>query len=574
VRASGPRHPRLARCALVAGLVLLALSALGPALTSATTAAQGDDRSLDRMVRFLQQVQNRDGCFPMNKGGVSDPTYASSWAALALAAAGVNPREQFRPDGNRSVLQCIRGSVRDLRVTTDYERVLLVVNAAGGADPRSFGGVDLVRRILDQQRPDGSFTHDPARPAPGVNTTIWAVLSLAGADGPVVRSAIVRAARWILAAQNDDGGWAAVARGVASSTDMTGAALQALRAAGLLGGRREDPAAAGARDRAVAWLRAVQLPGGGFPDLEGKAVSNSASTAWVAQGLWAVGKDPGRWRRGGSSMLDFLRSLQQRDGSVRWTVGQDMNPVWMTAYTAPAYSGRYLPIASVPYTGKVPDPRNKPSRSDGGKGVGGGSGGAGGDGGGVLAGGGGAGAPVFTRPRQGSKGRTVGGVTRVEAVRERPAPRQERSQQAQDADPSSPPAAGPPAAETPPAAGEQPASGASDGTAPPAAGQTDGGDGDADRDRSRRGSRDGAALDGAPAAGAGGDEQISGVVVGGAGDEDGLGTDAGAAFGLRSASAGGDSGPWLATGIAGALLLAAGLGGLLERRRPAPHPTA
>lgn len=598
-RRARPRRPsRLALAAAAAGLLLLVSGAFGLALTSAAApAARGsaDDRSLDRMVRYLQLVQRPDGCFPMDGGGNADPAYASSWAAIALAAAGVNPREQFRPDGYRSVLDCIRAHVADLHVTTDFERVLLVVNAAG-TDPHAFGGVDLVRRILAQQRPDGSFTHDPAKPAPGINTTIWAILSLAPVREPAVTVAIRRAARWILRTQNEDGGWPAVAAGVASSTDMTGAALQALHAAGLLGGARADDAGGSpggtrtdaaadrARDAALGWLRGVQGGDGGFPDLEGVSSSNSASTAWVAQGVWAVGKDPGRWRRGGRSMLDYLGSLQQRDGSVRWTAQKQMNPVWMTAYTAPAYSGRYLPLAAVPYRGSVPNPGNRPSRADRAGGTGGGSGGSGGDGGGVLIGGGGEGAPVFSRPRQGSKGAAVGGVTRVDSAAEKPAPRPARSQQRQDDDAAAPApstpgddrAAAAPAAPAPtgPAApqagGSQPASSAA--AAPTGARAPD-------RSRARAGAGAAApagALSAAAARAArddradAGDETVSGVVVGGDGAAAAANADSGdpaAAYGLRSASAGGDSGPWLASAIAGALLLFAALGSLLERRR-------
>lgn len=576
-RAGRRRRPtgrRLALAAVATGLLLLATTVLGLSLTSAANPATGSDRSLDRMVRYLQETQRRDGCFPMTKGGNGDPAYASSWTAIALAAAGVNPREQFRPDGYRSVLQCIRGAVRTLRVTTDYERVLLVVNAAG-VDPHDFGGVDLVTKILIQQRPDGSFTHDPAKPAAGVNTTIWAVLALAPVAEPEVRAAVRRAARWIVAAQSEDGGWPAVVAGMMSSTDMTGAALQALRAAGMVGGTREDPAAAAARDRAVAFLRGLQLSDGGFADLPGKTESNSASTAWVAQGLWAIGKSPARWKRGANSMLTYLASLQKPDGSVLWTANKDMNPVWMTAYTAPAYSGRYLPLARVPYTGRVPDPRNKPSDGDGGEGIGGGSGGTGGKGGGVLAGGGGNGAPTFSRPRQGSKGSTVGGVTKVETERRRTAPRPERSQQQQDDDPGEP-------------VRQQPSrgSGTRDPTAPagspgrtsatPSTPETGGASSFGRGTDAARGLRDGLQVDADRAAATTGDggEEISGVVVGGGEGDATNGGDPGAAFGLRSAAAGGDSGPWLATGIAGALLLTAGLGGLLERRRPGLDLTA
>lgn len=553
--------------AVALALCLLGVALVASALLGARAAGQDGDRTLDRTVRYLQQSQHRDGCFPMKPGGPSDPTLASSWAAIALAAAGVNPREQFRADGKRSVYQCLERSVDGFRVTTDYERVLLVVNAAG-TDPRDFGGVDLVGEVLAQQQPDGGFVHDPADGAVGVNTTIWAVLSLAPLRDARTRAAVRRAAEWIVAAQNADGSWPATAVGAGGDADTTGAALQALRAAGLLGGTTPDPSAVAARDRTLAWLRGLQGEDGGFPAIEG-APANSASTAWVAQGLWAVGADPGKWRNGGRSALEFLRSLQRADGSIVWTAERDLNPVWMTAYAGPAYSGRYLPLARVAYTGRVPG-RDQPPVP--------GEGGAGGGRDGALAGGGGRGAPNFSRPQAGSKGRTVGGVRDTTAVPGRPAGRP-RTQAQQDANPLASPApatsaptpvpstatpspstsdaGGLSAAEEPDDADPgAPSTPAADRPPAPAPGDDDAAAGAGDRDE----------LAAVPADVAGdGSREISGVVVGG-GTKDGD-DDLGAAFGLSGSERGAEQGPWIALGLVGALLLAAGIGGLFERRR-------
>ncbi|MDO8189571.1 prenyltransferase/squalene oxidase repeat-containing protein, partial [Conexibacter sp. CPCC 205706] len=427
-RRAARRRRRLSLAACAGGVALLSATALGLALSSTPAPAQSDDpvrsRMLDQTIRYMQSHQRRDGCYPMKAGGASDPITATPWTALAIASAGVNPRDQYRPDGYATAWDCIVGAARQLTVTTDFERTLLVAVAAC-SDPRAFAGsVDLVEAIVRAQRPSGSFdrTVGSRLPSSPLNTTIFAILSLSAVPDPALAPLIARAVAWLVSVQNGDGSWPSIDVGGAGDNDMTGAALEALRAAGLAGPGAADAAAGTAVDRAVAWLRGRQLADGGF-QYSGHTSGNSASAAWVAQGLWAIDQDPGQWRphEGGPSILDFLASLQQDDGRIVWEIGDDLNPVWMTAYTLPAYSGRYLPFGCVEWSGRVPDPRNAPTPEQPRDGVGGGSGGTGGDGGGVITGGGGRGAPNFSRPRQGSKGSTVGGVrsTRVEQRRRR-----------------------------------------------------------------------------------------------------------------------------------------------------------
>jgi hypothetical protein len=83
----------------------------------------------------------------------------------------------------------------------------------------------------------------------------------------------------------------------------------------------------------------------------------------------------------------------------------------MTAYVTPALAGRALPIVPPPARVSPPQPGEEP---------GDGSGEGGGDAG-VIAGGGGNGAPKFSRPKRGSKGRTPGGarIVRGEGLRAR-----------------------------------------------------------------------------------------------------------------------------------------------------------
>ena len=65
---------------------------------------------------------------------------------------------------------------------------------------------------------------------------------------------------------------------------MTGAVIQALVRAG----RRDSDAI----DDALAWLRTMQNDDGGFTAVRPGEESNSATTAWVVQALWAVGYRP------------------------------------------------------------------------------------------------------------------------------------------------------------------------------------------------------------------------------------------------------------------------------------------
>ncbi|HTC73535.1 MAG TPA: hypothetical protein VK655_11650, partial [Solirubrobacteraceae bacterium] len=86
---SNARTPRrvasLAALSFVLGLLLV-----GPEAGAAPARYEG---SLDSMVRYLQRDQNADGGFGFEPGEGSK-NEASAWVALALAAAGVNPRDQ------------------------------------------------------------------------------------------------------------------------------------------------------------------------------------------------------------------------------------------------------------------------------------------------------------------------------------------------------------------------------------------------------------------------------------------------------------------------------------------------
>jgi hypothetical protein len=385
--------------------------------------------ALDRTVGYLQNDQNKDGGFGGEPGEKSDPGF-TAWVSLALAASGVNPRDQRRPEKGAATAYgyLTEEAAKNLTheapnheiPTTDVERELLVVDATG-TSPHDFGGVDLVAKILERelQEPEVggvAFPHENGTQAASMNDTIFAVLALAPVHEAAAEAAVQQATTWIEHEQNKNGSWPALCpRTVGGCTndgkdpegeaDMTGAAIEALNVAGRHG--------TNAQNKGLEYLNNAQNPAeGGFTeqlglresDADSSLEANVGSTAWVVQGLWAAGENPEDWKPGGVDPLTYIESMQQPDGHVRWKRGQELNGVWMTAYSGPAMAGVPLPIPAPACTCLPPE-------EAGALGAGAGAGGEGAQSDdGVDAGGGGNGAPLFSRPQPQSKGHTPGGA--------------------------------------------------------------------------------------------------------------------------------------------------------------------
>jgi prenyltransferase beta subunit len=548
------------RRAVVVVAVGAALAGSGLALAR----TPGQQAVIDSTVRFLQARQGTDGGFA-EPGDEASPGI-TGWVNLALAAAGINPQDQARC-GETSWAFAIGHFQEGLEeegawpeaTTTAFERELLVVDAAAG-EPHAFAGHDLVGEILDRQLPDGSFPHVPGGEKGGANDTIFAILALSPVHEPEVAEAIAAAREWVVGAQSEaTGGWYYSGKSAISEVDMTGAALEALVAAGP---PAEEPALAAyraAEEKGLEYLRGAQLPDGGFPALPAsEAESNVASTAWAVQAIWATGGNPEAWVKDGREPLDYMESMQQEDGHIRWRASTDTNGIWMTAYVTPAFAGQALPI---PAAARDPSPSeaadclrvgteegHAPRPSEG-----------------VVAGGGGDGAPAFSRPKAKSKGRTPGGARLVRAQGLRAKDHSDRRRGAnvnqargtETVEPGS-------AAEADQEVEE---------VAPGPAGTSDGGSRGAggegpEHDRSGDGGAPGALGDPPRTASPSGGEEVSGVVIGSP-DGDERGKLAFGAPGLRGAGAGAGAEPWTAIAIGAAALLAAALGFGWERRRGA-----
>jgi len=273
---------------------------------------------------YLLAAQNPDGGFGPSPGSASSPLY-SGWAALGLAAAGVNPQDVVRDE--HSLLDYVRGGVASASDPGSIARTILVARAADSSAV-NFGGRNLLGALERDIRPGGSVGNQ-------VNLTAFALLALRAARvGPPAAML-----SWLVRQQNADGGFNFATRGGSSDVDDTGAALQALAGGGGAAGAR-------ARSRAVRFLAARQGGDGGFPSMPG-GDSNAQSTAFAVQGLIAAGVDPGSVRRQGVSPLDYLRSLIASDGHVRYSRATDQTPTWVTAEALLALEAKPLPLAPV-----------------------------------------------------------------------------------------------------------------------------------------------------------------------------------------------------------------------------------
>jgi energy-coupling factor transport system substrate-specific component len=301
------------------------------ALIAAPAPAQASDAAADAAaarssVRYLIANQNDDGGWGAAPRQSSSQLY-SGWTALGLAAAGRNPRDV----GSPSALAYIRAHANELNDLGELNRTLLILRASGRGT--HLGGRDLEADVASQQRRNGSF-------AGRVNTTAFAVLGLRAAGRPKRDRAIRRAIAWMVREANDDGGFNFAGRGGPSGIDDTGAALQALGAAGR--GRSQ------VAKRAVRFIKRNQASDGGFALIPG-GPSNAQSTAWAVQGLLAAKRDPAKVRRNGSrDPMSYLRSLTAPSGEVRYSRTSRQTPVWVTAQAVAALSRTTLPLARVP----------------------------------------------------------------------------------------------------------------------------------------------------------------------------------------------------------------------------------
>jgi len=306
-----PRVPAVAATAL---LVLALISVPSEAR------AAGPDRAAS----WLSSVQHEDGGWGADPEGSSSVSI-TGWAMLGLEASGRSPFDHAR--GGRNPVSYLRAHVGELSTSGDFARTILALEGAG-ANPRSFGGRNLVAALLERRRSNGSYEGWP-------NSTAFAVMALraAGATGSLDATR-----KWLARVQNANGGWGDEP-GQPSTVDGSAAVMQAMPSTK-------------AAERGLSYLRKAQRPNGGFAGGSGGA--NAQSTAWAVQGMIAVGANPAKISSGGDSAREYLVARQQRDGHYAYSASSDQTPVWVTAQVLAAVAGQAFPISSVPRRTKTP----------------------------------------------------------------------------------------------------------------------------------------------------------------------------------------------------------------------------
>lgn len=262
--------------------------------TAATPAA--------RATSYLLSRQQTDGGFA--ESGASSSAGLTSWVVLGLGASGGTPT-----DTQAAIDYLARATSVQV---TDLELRLLAQEALGQ-------DVSKLATAIEQLRePSG-------RIGPAFNSTYWGAIALKAAGRKPARATV----RYILRAQRKNGGWSWSPHAAPDAGD-TAAAIQALRASG-------TRARSTAIKRAVRFLHRCQNKDGGFAVSPG-ADSDAQSTAWAIQALLAARTEPGK------AAFLYLKKLQRRDGSYRYSTRYVTTSAWVTAQVLCALARKPFPF--------------------------------------------------------------------------------------------------------------------------------------------------------------------------------------------------------------------------------------
>jgi hypothetical protein len=178
--------------------------------------------------RFIVSGQEPDGSFPALS---SDATSWTADAVVALASAGRASKSAARG------LDFLEANSADVDSVGTRAKVILA-RIAGGRDPRSFVGRDLVEEIESDQQSDGRY---------GADTSVFShAIGMLALSGAGATSTLDAAAQWLADAQCENGGWQVTGPPIPiedercsfgypdideANTDTTALAIQALRVA-------------------------------------------------------------------------------------------------------------------------------------------------------------------------------------------------------------------------------------------------------------------------------------------------------------------------------------------------------
>ena len=244
------------------------------------------------------------------------------WSTMALSALGASsiPSDYLKSISASSAI--------------DYSAPILAITALN-QDPRTFGDKDYVAELKK------FHTNNQIGDESTINDDIFGLLALLSAGEPTSDSTITDAKNFILAHQQENGGWGFMTLG-GTDSNITSAAIVALVADGI---SASDPVI----QNALNYLKTTQNDDGGFtydPDSPWGTGSDSSSTAWVLWALKSTGNDLADWTKSDHSPTGYLESNQIGDGYFQYQFGsgEDAFSAATTAYAVIALAGKTLPL--------------------------------------------------------------------------------------------------------------------------------------------------------------------------------------------------------------------------------------
>lgn len=360
---------------------LLAPLALGVSLLLAIAAAPS-----------IAQAANPSSGTPPTVPQVASATGGATWLAGQLTAAGFIPvsgvptQADLAATANTVLALASTGDPAAANAldymslhVDDYVSVggsdgpgqlaLLILDAhALGADPHSFGGSDLVARLLATEQTSGPNTglfgaQDATYDGAFRQGLALSALAAAGVTGT---PAVVSAEAWLEAQQCPDGGWTSLVTAAnpcngdpanysGPDTNSTALAIQGLSAQGALAAKAARSATrflVGAQDPDGGWgyePNAADAPGSTDPD----------STALVIQAILALAKSPSStmFEKGGTNPVSALLSFQLTSGpgsGAFYFPGSTQPDLLATYQAVPAVAGVSDPFNLAVTTSSLP----------------------------------------------------------------------------------------------------------------------------------------------------------------------------------------------------------------------------
>jgi hypothetical protein len=292
------RRRLVAPAVLAAALGLAGLAAPLPASATTPGPALPQTSSAVAGAGWLASQINAEGWIPLSTSPTTPDLASTANAVLALASAGVDGAAASRAltylEGNVDAYVTVSGS------DGPGQLALLILDAhALGVSPTSFGGTDLVSRLLATQVPTGVNAGLFGQQDPTYDGAYRQGLSLAAlaAVGTTSGAPVTTAEAWLSGQQCGDGGWTSYitaanpcngkpAKYEGPDTNSTALAVEGLEAQHALG--------AGAAASAQKFLTKAQEGDGGwgYEPRTPHTAADPDSTALVMQALLSLGVPP------------------------------------------------------------------------------------------------------------------------------------------------------------------------------------------------------------------------------------------------------------------------------------------